>query len=169
MVGDALVASTYARAVPPGGVLVHLVGVARPSPRKAKAFREIDLCSIAQAAESARAARVARLVYVSVAHPAPVMKAYVAARRAGEALVREVGCPTSILRPWYVLGPGHRWPWLLAPLYALASLIPGLRAGARRLGLVRRHQMIRALVAEVECETPGSRISGVQEIRNAVL
>jgi len=72
-------------------------------------------------------------VYVSVAHPAPVMQAYVAARVEAEALVAATGIPATILRPWYVLGPGHRWPMLLLPLYTLLRLLPATRESAERL------------------------------------
>jgi nucleoside-diphosphate-sugar epimerase len=82
------------------------------------------------------------------------MHAYIAARMAVEARVGEA-CATSwlaatILRPWYVLGPGHRWPYLLAPLYALGRVMPSTRAGAQRLGLVTHAQMVAALVEAVE-------------------
>jgi hypothetical protein len=37
----------------------------------------------------------------------------------------------TILRPWYVLGPGHQWPYLLLPMYKLMELLPSTREGAR--------------------------------------
>src|SRR5262249_32659776 len=107
------------------------------------------------------------LVYVSVAQPAPMMQAYIDARVAGEAAIAKAGLTATILRPWYVLGPGHRWPYLLLPFYAIAERIPSTRDGARRLGLVTLAQMARALVAAVESPpTAGAtRIAGVPEIR----
>ena len=56
----------------------------------------------------------------------------------------------TILRPWYVVGPGHRWPVVLTPLYSLARKLPWTRDGARRLGLVTQSQMIGALVEAIE-------------------
>jgi uncharacterized protein YbjT (DUF2867 family) len=165
--GDALDAATYAARVPAGATFVHLVGVAHPSPRKARAFREVDLASLTAALAAASSARVAHFVYLSVAHPAPAMTAYWEARAEGEALLRATGLPATILRPWYVLGPGHRWPVVLVPLYALAELIPATRAGARRLGLVTRAQMTRALAAAVETPHEGVRILDVPAIRKA--
>ena len=41
-----------------------------------------------------------------------------------ERLIRESRIPATFVRPWYVLGPGHRWPMLLKPMYALASMVP---------------------------------------------
>jgi uncharacterized protein YbjT (DUF2867 family) len=75
---------------------------------KAAEFERVDLASIRATTAAAALAGARHLVYVSVAHPAPVMRAYIAARTRGEALVRECGVPAMILRPWYVLGPGHR-------------------------------------------------------------
>ena len=168
VVGDALDASTFANAIPRGATLVHLVGTPHPSPAKAAEFRRVDLASIRATTAAAERAGVRHLVYVSVAHPAPAMRAYIAAREEGEALVRASGIPATILRPWYVLGPGHRWPYLLVPLYATLRWLPATRDGAERLGLVSRRAMLAALVKAVE--TPpaaGVRIVEVPEIRRA--
>ena len=167
VIGDALDASTYATRVQRGDVFVHLVGVSHPSPAKAAEFKSVDLASVTAAAEAARAAGSSRFVYVSVAQPAPVMKDYLEARAAGEARVRETGLPASILRPWYVLGPGHRWPYLLLPFYGAAWLFPGSRATARRLGLIRLPTMIRALVGAVESDRTGVEVLDVPALRAA--
>ena len=90
-----------------------------------------------------------RLADVSVAHPAPAMKAYIEVRTRCEELIRTSGLHATILRPWYVLGPGHYWPYLLKPFYWMARQIPASRAGAKRLGLVTLTQMISALAASV--------------------
>jgi uncharacterized protein YbjT (DUF2867 family) len=110
---------------------------------------------------------VAHFVYVSVAQPAPVMQTYVETRRAAEAAIVAAGFAATFVRPWYVLGPGHRWPWLLLPFYSLASLLPATRDTARRLGLVTLAQMTRALVTAVERppEPKSTRIVDVPEIR----
>jgi hypothetical protein len=65
-----------------------------------------------------------------------------------------------------VLGPGHRWPYLLLPIYKIAELIPKTRDGAQRLGLVTLEQMLSALTFAVENPVEGRRILGVPEIRN---
>jgi len=169
VVGDALDASTFAAAVTPADTIVHLVGTPHPSPSKAAEFQRVDLPSILASVEAARRAPAAHLVYVSVAHPAPVMHAYVEARSAGERAIVDAGLTATILRPWYVLGPGHRWPYLLLPFYAIAHLIPSKRDTARRLGLVTLRQMVTALVRAVENPPPtGSiRIVEVPSIRRA--
>ena len=73
------------------------------------------------------------------------MHAYIAARTEAEDLIRATAINATILRPWYVLGPGHRWPLLLQPLYSVAERFPGTRDSARRLGFVTIAQMITAL------------------------
>jgi len=166
VIGNALDASTFAAAIPTDATLVHLVGTPHPSPRKATEFQRVDLASIRAATTAARQAGVRHLVYVSVAHPAPLMHAYIAVREQGEALVTATGIPATILRPWYVLGPGHRWPYLLIPIYAVLRRVPATRAGAERLGLVSHRRMVQALVRTVE--TPpaeGVRIVEVPQIR----
>lgn len=161
--GDALDAASVRSAMDGADVLVHLVGVAHPSPAKAREFREIDLRSI----EATVAARPHYLVYVSVAHPAPAMKSYIEVRMKGEALIRAAGLKATILRPWYVLGPGHWWPTVLLPIYWLMELIPGAREGARRLGLVTLGQMTLALADAVDHPVAGGRIVDVPGLRAA--
>lgn len=63
------------------------------------------------------------------------------------------------------LGPGHLWPYALFPVYALAELIPATRDGARRLGLVTRVQMTRALASAVESQPAGVVVVDVPGIR----
>jgi uncharacterized protein YbjT (DUF2867 family) len=169
VVGNALDASTFAAAVNPTDTIVHLVGTPHPSPSKAAEFQRVDLLSIVASVEAARRAQAAHLVYVSVAHPAPVMHAYIEARSAGERAIADAGLTATILRPWYVLGPGHRWPYLLVPFYALGRLIPSKRESALRLGLVTVRQMVAALVGAVENPPPTAsiRIVEVPDIRRA--
>jgi uncharacterized protein YbjT (DUF2867 family) len=163
--GNALEASSYVAQIPPADTLVHLVGVAHPSPAKAAEFRAIDREAAFAAIAAASQAAVRHFVYLSVAHPAPVMKAYIAVRAECEARLRESGLNATILRPWYVLGPGHRWPYLLLPFYKLAEWLPSTREGARRLGLVTLEQMVAALVHAVENPATGIRVVEVPEIR----
>jgi len=148
--GNALDTESIAAALRPADTLVHLVGTPHPNPSKAAEFERVDLLSIRAAAAAARERDVAHLVYVSVAQPAPAMRAYVAARAAGEAAIRDAGLAATLVRPWYVLGPGHWWPILLLPGYLLLEQIPSTRETAKRLGLVTLRQMVNALLAAVE-------------------
>jgi uncharacterized protein YbjT (DUF2867 family) len=164
--GNALDGASFALRVPPSDTFLHLVGVPHPSPAKAALFRSVDLASIRASAEAAAQAGIAHFVYVSVAHPAPVMKAYWGARAEGEAILREKGLNATILRPWYVLGPGHRWPYLLLPAYWMLERLPATRATARRLGLLTLEEMAWALVYAIESPTEGVRTLEVPEIRD---
>jgi hypothetical protein len=63
--------------------------------------------------------------------------------------------------------PGHRWSYLLLPIYKVAELMPQTREGARRLALVTLEQMLRALTFAMENRVEGKRVMGVPEIRAA--
>ena len=163
--GDALDAGSYERLVPPSDTLVQLVGTPKPNPRKAQQFRDVDLKSGLAAVRAARQAGIRHLVYVSVAHPAPLMHAYIGPRVEVEEAISSSGLNATILRPWYVLGPGHRWPYLILPVYWIMGAIPSKRATAARLALVTLKQMIAALVEAVENPAQGVRIVEVPAIR----
>ena len=167
VLGNALDGSSYRDKIAPADTFVQLVGVAHPSPAKAAQFRDIDLPSGLGAIAAAKSAGIQHFVYLSVAHPAPMMHAYVAVRTECEAAIESAGLDATILRPWYVLGPGHRWPYLLIPLYKIAERLPSTRDGARRLGLVTLEQMIEALVFAVENPLEGRRVLNVPDIRGA--
>jgi len=169
VVGDALDADSVAAALRPDDTVVHLVGTPHPSPAKAKQFEEIDLASIRATVNAARRVGIGHLVYVSVAQPAPVMRAYLWVRGLGETMIKEAGFTATILRPWYVLGPGHRWPIVLLPFYKIAECFLSTRDSAERLGLVTIDQMASALVHAVENPPDGGkiRIFDVPAIRRA--
>lgn len=167
VIGDVFDAGSIAGALTPGDTLVQLVGTPHPSPSKAAEFVRVDLASARAAIDAAAQAGIAHFVYVSVAHPAPVMQAYIAARLEAERHLLASRLTATVLRPWYVLGPGHRWPLLLTPIYAAASWIPSMRDGASRLGLVTVAQMVRALAHAIAHPPPTGtvRFVDVLEIR----
>jgi uncharacterized protein YbjT (DUF2867 family) len=165
ILGDALDARSYAGAIAPARVLVHLVGTPRPAPWKARQFEAVDGVSALAALEAARAAGIAHFVYLSVAQPAPVMRAYVGVRARCEQALRASGIPATFARPWYVLGPGHRWPYLLAPAYRLAEALFPDADGPRRLGLIRLEELVLALVWAIEHPPEGVRVLDVVELR----
>jgi uncharacterized protein YbjT (DUF2867 family) len=165
VVGDALQMDSYQNEIPPADTFVHLIGTPHPSPAKAKQFQDVDLVSIQVAAKAARAAGIRHFVYLSVAQPAPVMKAFIEVRRQGEELIRATGLPATFVRPWYVLGPGHRWPYALLPAYWILERVPGKKESAQRLGLVSLEHIVRALVWAVENPADAVRIVDVSRIR----
>ena len=148
-----------------GDTVVQLVGVPKPAPWKGPQFRAVDLVAGLASIDAARAAQVGHFVYVSVARPAPIMKDYLAVRRECEERLEASGLCATILRPWYILGPGHWWPLALQPVYRLMERFPATHDAAVRLGLVTLHEMLTALVWAIE-HPPASRcVIEVPEIR----
>jgi uncharacterized protein YbjT (DUF2867 family) len=162
--GNALDASTFS----PAGfdTFVHLVGTPHPAPWKGEQFRAVDLVSLKASVEAAKLALVQHFVYVSVAHPAPVMKEYIEVRMECERIIAESGLSATILRPWYILGPGHWWPVVLKPAYWLCEHLPPTSASARRLGLVTLSEMVDALTWAVENPPCATTVLEVPDIRN---
>jgi nucleoside-diphosphate-sugar epimerase len=165
IVADPLEEGSYTEAIKGCDTFVHLIGVPHPSPAKAAQFRAIDLPSAKVALNAARDAGVRHFVYLSVAHPAPMMEAFIAVRSEGEAMIRSSGINATFVRPWYVLGPGHRWAYALVPFYWIAERLPATRDSAQRLGLITISQMLEALVWAIENPPAGIRILDVPKIR----
>ena len=165
VVGNPLESGTFVEQVRGADTFVQLVGVPKPAPWKGPQFRAIDGPSAMAAIRAAREAGVRHMVYVSVAHPAPVMRDYIAVRSECEPAIAGAGLVATILRPWYILGPGHWWPLALQPVYRLMEQFPGTRAAALRLGLVTIHEMLMTMLWAIEQPPSGSRVIEVPEIR----
>jgi uncharacterized protein YbjT (DUF2867 family) len=162
--GNALDSRSYVRALGSTDTLVQLVGTPKPNPFKGEQFRAVDRVAGLEAVRAAADAGVRHLVYVSVAHPAPMMKDYIAVRAEVEAAIVDAGLNATVLRPWYVLGPGHWWPYALVPMYKVASLVPSLADGAQRLGLVSLREMVATLAHAIEEPAHGVRLLTVPQI-----
>ena len=93
------------------------------------------------------------------------MKSYIAVRAECEAQLLASGMKVTIVRPWYVLGPRHRWPYVLLPMYWICERIPATRDGVKRLELVTLAEMVRAVVAAVEIPSVGGRFIEGPQIR----
>lgn len=168
IIGDPLDGATFIREIRPADTFVQLVGVSHPSPAKAKEFRTVDLKSARESIKAAVEAGVEHFIYVSVAQPAPIMKAYIEARAEGETLIRESGLKrATILRPWYVLGRGRQWPRILRPVYWILEQLPSKRETAQRLGLLTEAEMRGALLSAIENPPDGIKILTVPEIKAA--
>jgi uncharacterized protein YbjT (DUF2867 family) len=167
--GNPLDANSYRQLIRPADTFIHLVGVARPSRAKAAAFRAVDLVSVREAVSACSELGVQHFIYLSVAQPAPlgIMRNYIAVRAECEGMIQRRGLSSTILRPWYVLGPGRRWPYLLLPFYKVAEWLPFTRDVALRLGLVTLDELILALIEAVESPAQSMRIVTVPEIRSA--
>ena len=93
------------------------------------------------------------------------MKAYIAVRAECETAIVAAGLNATILRPWYVLGPGHRWPYAILPVYWVLEKLPNTKESAERLGLITIGQMLNALVWAIENPPSGVEILDVPKIR----
>lgn len=169
VIGDALDGDSYRRFAEGADTFIQLVGVSHPSPAKAAQFRQVDLKAGLEAIRVAREVDVQHFIYMSVAQPAPIMQSYLDVRAECERAIAAAGVPATVLRPWYVLGPGHLWPYCLLPFYKIAELIPKTRESALRLGLVTIQQMVRALVRAVNEPCEGMRILNVIDIRRLAI
>lgn len=160
VVGDPLRAATFAKEFAPSDTFIQLVGVPHPSPAKAKEFETVDLAAVRESVKALAGSAVRHYIYLSVAQPAPVMKAYLAIRAEGERLVRDSGIPATFVRPFYVLGPGHRWPYFFLPFFWLFA--------GKHLWPVKLRDVIRTIADAVEAggATP-PRIIEAPEIRRA--
>jgi uncharacterized protein YbjT (DUF2867 family) len=167
--GNALDANTYHQLIRPSDTFIHLVGVPHPSPAKAAQFLAVDLVSAREAINACAELGMRHFIYLSVAHPAPMMKDYIAVHAECEQMLQDRHLNATILRPWYVLGPGHRWPYALRPFYKVCEWLPFTRTGALRLGLVTLDQLVLALVEAAESPVKGTRLVAVPEIRAAGL
>ncbi len=149
VVGDALQVDSVTAAIRPG---------------------DTDLASIRATVSAAKQVGISHLIYLSVAQPAPIMQAYLWVRALGESIILEARVTATIVRPWYVLGPGRRWPKAIVPLYKIAEMIPATRATLERLGLVTIEQMVNAIVYALENPpAPGQRrtvdVPGIRRAR----
>lgn len=165
--GNPLEGKSFVSRIDPADTFIHLVGVTHPSPARAHEFRVVDLTSLCASVSAASESGIQNFVYVSVAQPAPVMREYSEVRREAEAVIRSSGLNATVLRPWYVLGPGRTWPAFLKPVYWVADRIPVISRGSKRLGLVTIDQMTAALVRSVEEPREGFAVLDVPAIREA--
>ncbi len=153
--GNALDSNSFKENVKGCDIFIHLVGVSHPAPGKEKEFNEIDLVSIQESVKAATEAGIKQFIYLSVAEPAPVMKEFISVRKQGEEMIkRSGGMNAVIIKPWYVLGKGHYWPYLILPLYWLFMIIPPFSKTAKRLYPVKIKNVLNAIVYSVEnpCE-----------------
>lgn len=168
VIGNPFDAKTFQQKIPADAVIVQLLGVAHPSPKKSQKFKEIDLRSVKATADAAANAGITHFVYVSVAMaPIKFMQAYQEVRKQGEQYCLSKTFNCTFIRPWYVIGPGHWWPVLLLPIYGLAEIIPSWRIKARAMALVTIKQMLHALINVIEDESSSQRILETKDIRRS--
>jgi len=160
-------AGTFVQDLEHGTTFIQLLGVSHPGPSKKNLFYKIDCASVAASVAAATQAGCQHFVYVSVAQtPTSVMHDYQVCRAECEKTIRESPLKTSIIRPWYIIGPGHYWPLLFLPLFKLLELIPQTSAKTKALRLVYLKQMLDTLVYAVE-NPPADmvRVFEIEDIR----
>lgn len=165
--GNALDEKTFQEYVGGCDTFIQLVGVSHPSPAKKEEFKKIDLASVTASVNAAKYAGVKHFIYLSVAQPAPMMKEYIEIRKRGERLLTESKIPSSVIRPWYITGPGHYWPVVLTPIYKILELIPATSEQAINLGLVKLEEMLNTIIYAVKNPpSEGLKIYRTRDIRN---
>lgn len=168
IIGNPFDERTFREHVPHGAIFIQLLGVPRPSPKKAKLFKEIDLKSVKASVNAAAYAGVSHFIYISVSmSETSLMRAYQDVRKEGERYCLNKDLNSTFIRPWYVLGPGHWWPVLLLPLYGISEIVPSLRQKARSKALVTIHQLLRTLVKAVEQKPLPRSVFEIKNIRRA--
>lgn len=168
VVGDPFDASTFGKYIPLGCTIVQLLGVSHPGPSKKDLFRKIDFSSAAATISAAKEAGCSHLVYVSVAQtPTDVMKDYQQVRAECEDMIHASSLKATIIRPWYIIGPGHYWPLLFLPLFKLLEIIPQTKVKAKALRLVYLKQMLNTLVDAIEHPPEKTQIIEIEKIRGA--
>lgn len=163
--GDALKSDTFKDNVKGCYTFIQLIGVAHPGPGKEKEFNEIDLVSVKESVKAARSAGVKQFIYLSVAEPAPVMKGYISIRKSGEKIISGSGMNAVFIKPWYVLGPGHYWPYLILPLYWLFMIIPGFSKTAKNLYPVKLSNVLNAILHFAENPSEGCLSITTKELK----
>lgn len=90
--------------------------------------------------------KAVKILYLSVAmEPSGLMNKFQETKRKAENCIKASGIPFVFIRPWYVLGPGHRWPYLLMPIYKILEWLPATRKKAKAFGLITIDQMLNCI------------------------
>lgn len=79
----------------------------------------------------------------------------------------ESGLNATIVRPWYVLGPGHSLAVSSAVALHYRATLPSTHDSARRLAPVTLREILRTLEAAVEDPPSGVRVVEAPQIRNS--
>jgi uncharacterized protein YbjT (DUF2867 family) len=164
--GNALEEKSFINKIKPAETFIQLVGISHPNPMKAKQFREIDLVSAKASIEAASKTGIKHFIYISVAHPAPIMKEYIEVRKETENFISEKKINATLIRPWYILGENHYWPYVFLPAYWLLKKIPATRETAKRLEPVRLEHILKVLLLAVQFPAAGVRVIEAPQIKN---
>jgi len=168
LTSDPLNRATFLDAIRGFDAFVQLIGVPSPNPSMAEEFRRIDGSAGREGARACTEAGIPHYVYLSIPPDVPIMKSYVAVRAEVEALIASLGLTATVVRPFYVLGPGRRWPYFVMPLLWIGSVIPGLSRHVRTMAFNTREQVVDTIVHAIEHPPTGIDVWGVQRMKNGV-
>ena len=167
IISDPFDANAFASSIDEGSTFIQLLGVSHPGPAKKHLFDKIDFASAAASVTAATKTNCSHFIYVSVAQtPTSIMHDYQQCRARCEKLLDKSLLKASIIRPWYVVGPGHYWPLLFLPLFELLEIIPATSDKAKALRLVYLPQMLATLHYAVNHPPQSRQVFEVADIRN---
>jgi uncharacterized protein YbjT (DUF2867 family) len=166
VISDPFSADAFASSIDECSTFIQLLGVSHPGPAKKDLFDKIDFASTAASVAAAKQAKCSHFIYVSVAQtPTSIMLEYQKCRAKCEELIIGSSLKASIIRPWYVIGPGHYWPLLFLPLFKLLEIIPATSIKAKALRLVYLRQMLDTLCYAVEHPPEQQQVFEIKDIR----
>lgn len=166
VISDPFNATAFASSIDECSTFIQLLGVSHPGPAKKDLFDKIDFASAAASAAAAKQANCSHFIYVSVAQtPTSIMHDYQQCCAKCEKLIMESSLKVSIIRPWYVIGPGHYWPLLFLPLSKFLEIIPATSAKAKALRLVYLRQMLDMLCYAIEHPPIQQQVFEIKDIR----
>ena len=164
--GNALDGDSYGESLGGADTFIHLVGVSHPSPAKAQQFVEIDGKSAEEAIRVATKNKIRHFIYLSVAQPAPVMRAYASGSPPLRGIPAGKRLECHDRAPLVRARTGSSLAVRLTPAVLAGGAFSRTREFALRLGFVTIRQMIEVLAAAVDNPPPaGLRIIEVPEIR----
>jgi uncharacterized protein YbjT (DUF2867 family) len=166
VISDPFSANAFASSIDERSTFIQLLGVSHPGPAKKDLFDKIDFASATASVAAAEQANCSHFIYVSVAQtPTSIMRDYQQCRAKCENLIADSSLKFSIVRPWYIIGPGHYWPLLFLPLFKLLEIIPATSVKAKALRLVYLDQMLDTLCYAVEHPPEHQRVFEIKDIR----
>jgi hypothetical protein len=152
--------------LPQCGSMRHVRSPRSSRPSQSEQFRE-DLVSCREAVKAARQGGIRHFVYLSVAHPAPRMKAFQAVRAEVSRWFLNPAFPQLSFGRGMCSDRDGSWPVILKPFYAMARALPPIRDGEIRFTLVTLEQITQTLAWAVENRPKHLQVFELSQIKLA--
>ena len=170
IIADPFDATTFQQWIPRGAVYIQLPEASLLSSRKKQSSQQSHLRSVKASVNAAVHSGVSHFIYVRVAmFESGNGKNGQSVCREGEAYLQSKGLVCTVIRPWYVLGPGHWWPVLLLPLYGIARIVPSWKQKAEQRSLVTLSQMMDTLLKAIASPPQKLRVFEIKHIKRKSL